>query len=451
MDVFLFFSIVFYTLWLHNPESSNNWENIWGFFLLLFLIYLTVVFGLQAIIIHKIWRNRQEFFALSHPKSCIPTALRLNQSSPELLAELRIPRILLGLELSWYLQLEDTDTKQKLVFQSRLQSGWNHSKAQLNIRPKGVYRGPKYCLKVRDILGCYTLCFKSKEQLEISFLPEAPLSVQQGRAPHIQASQFLQNSRDPSPQESLAEQREYYPGDDPRHINWKVFARFDQLFVRIPEESNSKSKEVQCHLFIDFHSYPKPIRKFVFNSYLSSFLEQIKRLHLDGYQVSIYLTNIDGPYQAHPYSASTEESIFYHAASSPIPHAESKTTIERLISTAYSQARHCSQVIFSAEQSSLPQMHSHPNIAQIPLALFSPAILHKKIRESSKLWQVFSLLPYHLWLRWLMQKHHNKNKLSWLELEAQIGAGNIPKALQHLYCWHTYYKNLQKQGDSAIK
>src|SRR5437868_10617609 len=45
----------------------------------------------------------------------------------------------------------------------------------------------------------------------------------------------------------FSEYREYSPGDDPRHLDWKLFARTDRYYIkRFEEETN-----LQCHLLVD--------------------------------------------------------------------------------------------------------------------------------------------------------------------------------------------------------
>lgn len=45
----------------------------------------------------------------------------------------------------------------------------------------------------------------------------------------------------------FAEYREYAPGDDIRHIDWKVFARTDRYYVKEFEEETN----LQCHILLD--------------------------------------------------------------------------------------------------------------------------------------------------------------------------------------------------------
>ncbi|MCA9005742.1 MAG: DUF58 domain-containing protein, partial [Planctomycetaceae bacterium] len=48
----------------------------------------------------------------------------------------------------------------------------------------------------------------------------------------------------------FTEYREYTPGDDPRHIDWKLAARSNQHFIkRFEEETN-----LCCHMLLDLSS-----------------------------------------------------------------------------------------------------------------------------------------------------------------------------------------------------
>src|SRR5687767_15747113 len=45
----------------------------------------------------------------------------------------------------------------------------------------------------------------------------------------------------------FTEYRQYVPGDDPRYLDWKLFARSDRYFVkRFEDETN-----LRCHLLLD--------------------------------------------------------------------------------------------------------------------------------------------------------------------------------------------------------
>lgn len=49
--------------------------------------------------------------------------------------------------------------------------------------------------------------------------------------------------------EELFETRRYVPGDDPRKINWNLFARWNELLVRVGEEVPPPRSRVLCYLY----------------------------------------------------------------------------------------------------------------------------------------------------------------------------------------------------------
>lgn len=70
----------------------------------------------------------------------------------------------------------------------------------------------------------------------------------------------------------FAEYRQYTPGDDPRHIDWKVYARSDKFYVKEFEEETNLS----CHILIDQSksmSYSSgKVSKYTYASFLAASL-----------------------------------------------------------------------------------------------------------------------------------------------------------------------------------
>lgn len=72
----------------------------------------------------------------------------------------------------------------------------------------------------------------------------------------------------------FAEHREYVPGIDPRHIDWRVYGRRDKLYVKQYEEETS----LRCHLLVDksasmaYKSEGQAMTKLEYASYLAASL-----------------------------------------------------------------------------------------------------------------------------------------------------------------------------------
>ena len=76
----------------------------------------------------------------------------------------------------------------------------------------------------------------------------------------------------------FAEYRQYTPGDDPRHIDWKVYARSDRYYVKEFEEETN----LHCHILFDLSGSmagtsrkaapAKQLTKFEYATYLAASL-----------------------------------------------------------------------------------------------------------------------------------------------------------------------------------
>lgn len=74
----------------------------------------------------------------------------------------------------------------------------------------------------------------------------------------------FQNGLNRSPQHGFSveftEYRQYSPGDDPRYLDWKLFARSDRYFIKLFEDETN----LRCHLLVDLSSsmeYGSPFAK----------------------------------------------------------------------------------------------------------------------------------------------------------------------------------------------
>src|SRR5438874_8228052 len=72
----------------------------------------------------------------------------------------------------------------------------------------------------------------------------------------------------------FAEHREYTPGVDPKHIDWRVYGRRDKLYVKQYEEETS----LRCYLLLDksasmgYKSDSVPLTKLQYASFLAASL-----------------------------------------------------------------------------------------------------------------------------------------------------------------------------------
>ena len=95
----------------------------------------------------------------------------------------------------------------------------------------------------------------------------------------------------------FAEHREYVPGDDVRHIDWKVFGRSDRIYIkRFEEETN-----LQCYFLVDASEsmayplapeevgkVPGVVSKFEYATYLAAALAYLALRQQDAVGLSLF-------------------------------------------------------------------------------------------------------------------------------------------------------------------
>jgi uncharacterized protein (DUF58 family) len=92
----------------------------------------------------------------------------------------------------------------------------------------------------------------------------------------------------------FAEHREYTPGIDPKHIDWRVFGRRDKLYVKQYEEETS----LRCYLLLDksasmgYRSDDAKLTKLEYASYLTASLAYLMAFQHDTVGLITYDTGV---------------------------------------------------------------------------------------------------------------------------------------------------------------
>lgn len=92
----------------------------------------------------------------------------------------------------------------------------------------------------------------------------------------------------------FAEHREYTPGVDPRHIDWRVFGRRDKLYVKQYEEETS----LRCYLLVDksasmgYKGDGEGLTKLEYASYLAASLAYLMSMQHDAVGLISYDTKV---------------------------------------------------------------------------------------------------------------------------------------------------------------
>jgi len=115
---------------------------------------------------------------------------------------------------------------------------------------RGVYTGPAGELFLEDLFGFFSLPLYSGEPVTLYVYPGLngnDFEESQVVAGGDKATDELSRLRS----DELLEVRKYYPGDDARRINWKLYASTGEMFLRIGEEIPPPSGEALIALLAD--------------------------------------------------------------------------------------------------------------------------------------------------------------------------------------------------------
>jgi uncharacterized protein (DUF58 family) len=123
-----------------------------------------------------------------------------------------------------------------LTLESDLRGGRNSRVFAVSPSFRGLYQSREIRMVVGDILGFtrHPLLLDLTEKLRVfpAVQPEAAR-----RPPSLGGGGEERTKRRLRRSEELLEVRKYFPGDDIRKVNWKVFAHTSELFLRIGEET----------------------------------------------------------------------------------------------------------------------------------------------------------------------------------------------------------------------
>lgn len=214
-----------------------------------FCIVVVYVLMLAAVLIGTFVVRR----ALSHPIGRTCNVLEAEVQTASGFA-IRLPKWLPFLEVSWTWEnaegachaettqrLEGRDTREIVV-------PWR----------RGEYTGILRRVRVSDILGLCRVTWREKEAIALRVLPH------RGNVDRLVPLMGIVSGEDISnpygdPWGDRVDMRQYTPGDSPRMILWKVYARSRKLMVRIPERAVSARPRGCCYLVADV--WPRSSRR----------------------------------------------------------------------------------------------------------------------------------------------------------------------------------------------
>ncbi len=202
----------------------------WGSSFLLYTIYVLAGSHLFRLVLMRRSRRVQDMVSVVlSPPGVFPgeevegrVEARLpRRSPPGFSAHVRLP-------LAWQERRID-------ALAARMSPGRSTRTVRFRAPWRGAFRSEAAVVECRDILGFSAGSFRIPLREAVTVYPALR---DPGDAVQLmeQADESAVESRRRRRSDDLLEARKYYPGDDMRRLNWKVFAHLNELFLRVGEE-----------------------------------------------------------------------------------------------------------------------------------------------------------------------------------------------------------------------
>ena len=164
--------------------------------------------------------------------------------------EVFIPFMLPGFRCIWITGLFWKKGKRTVSAIQNLSRGNKVYDVMISPLLRGVYKGKSGALFVEDLFGFTRFLLYEGEPVSLIVYPEI---VKNGfnKEQIISGGDVATADMKRVRSDELLEVRKYYPGDDARRINWKMFASSGQLFLRIGEETPPPTGEITVVLHSD--------------------------------------------------------------------------------------------------------------------------------------------------------------------------------------------------------
>ncbi len=117
-----------------------------------------------------------------------------------------------------------------------LHPGANRASVSFRAGPRGSYHAERALFEARDILGLARCPFALSVDESVRILPRV-LPLDRSIRIREEGGDSVRYASRRRRSEEMLEVRKYFPGDDIRRLNWKVFAHAGEMFLRIGEET----------------------------------------------------------------------------------------------------------------------------------------------------------------------------------------------------------------------
>lgn len=226
--VFFLLSILIFFLGLLRADLAARF---WGSGLFLICCYQVIA----NIIFHKITKKHIKTNPDSLKISLPATGLFANQNQDIILdialGRLFFPGLITRLKIILIFQKNRT-----MEITTTLNPGKNRKSLALKAKKRGAYTDNNIILLFEDLTGFTRTSIQIRMEQVLYIYPllkepkHPPVKKKRGGKTDFRAKNRIRS-------QDLLEVRKYYPGDDLRKINWKIFALHRELFLRLGEET----------------------------------------------------------------------------------------------------------------------------------------------------------------------------------------------------------------------
>jgi uncharacterized protein (DUF58 family) len=232
-----FFVVVSLTLFLFGILRIELAALLWGSGFFLLNLYTLAGNQFCRWLIRKHFAARLEAVDCTLPaRGLFPSEAGSEAAQGEAEVKVELPgRLPPGLRVHFALSLCWQD-RAPLRLETRLEPGRNERRLGFRVQKRGLYKSRRAEIVVTDLLGFSRSVLHLPLAEQVRVLP--PLrqpadwsDLGQEGGEEVEKLVRLKRS------EELLEARRYFPGDDLRKINWKLFAHLDELFIRLGEET----------------------------------------------------------------------------------------------------------------------------------------------------------------------------------------------------------------------
>jgi uncharacterized protein (DUF58 family) len=202
----------------------------WGASFLLFAAYALVAGHFLHAVLRRGARRSLQFLSVVLPSAGVSpgeqTEARMSARLPRVFPPGFSARLLLP--LSWHDRRIDSVAL-------RMAPGKNDGNLFFSAVNRGAYASTEALLETRDVIGLTRQRLRVPLREKLTVFPSLKTGEELAWFME-QADESSADARRRRRSEELLEVRKYYPGDDMRRLNWKVFAHLNELFLRVGEE-----------------------------------------------------------------------------------------------------------------------------------------------------------------------------------------------------------------------